>query len=66
MEHSEDLNLPEYDHKSPRPRSATELNLSWIAERVRKSEALKREIEEESYQVDSLALARSLFGVDQD
>ena len=44
-----------------RPRSATLLNLSWIAEKIRKQPKIKEDIDHKTYKIDSEAIARALL-----
>jgi len=46
--------------KLKRKRSLTSLTLSWLSERLKRSEALKEQIQNGTYQVDSEKLAKSL------
>lgn len=46
--------------KKPRRRGLTELTLGWIAERFRKAERIKEQLEKGEYQVDSESVAKSL------
>jgi len=45
----------------PRKRSLTALTLDWLAERLRRSERIKSELESGSYSVDSKKVAASLL-----
>ncbi len=44
-----------------RPRSATLLNMKWLADRLRRARILKKGIEEGTYSVDSGKLAKALL-----
>ena len=44
-----------------RPRSATLLSLKWLAERLKKTRTIKRDLENGSYKVDSKKLAKSIL-----
>lgn len=50
----------ENNDKKPKKRSLTELTLGWIAERLRKTEAIKEAIHNGKYDVDSKRVADSL------
>ena len=47
-------------------RKATLLKLQWIAERARKVERIKKELESGSYHVESRDLAKALLGFRED
>ena len=47
-------------------RKATLLKLQWIAERARKVERIKKELESGSYQVESHDIAKALLGFRED
>ena len=51
-----DLNNPE----KPRKRSLTSVTLQWLAERMRRSERIKTEISDGTYQIDSAKIAASI------
>lgn len=42
------------------------IKLQWLAERARKAERIKRELEAGTYQVDSLLIAKALLNLDQE
>lgn len=44
-----------------RPRSATLLNMKWLAERLRKARLIKRNLENGEYKVDSKKLAKAIL-----
>ena len=44
-----------------RPRSATLLNMKWLAERLRKARLIKRNLENGVYKVDSKKLAKAIL-----
>jgi|GEM_PF-1185237 len=44
-------------------RSVTSLTLGWIAERLRRAERVKKEVEDGSYKVNSNAVAQAIVGV---
>lgn len=44
----------------PRRRSLTSMTLTWLAERMRKTERLKNAVEEGAYRVNSEELAKSI------
>ena len=46
-------------------RSPTMLKMQWIAERVRKCERIRKQVEAGSYNVDSDAVARAMLGLDK-
>ena len=45
---------------APRKRSLTEITLGWIAERVRRAETIKSQLESGSYKVDSNKIANAI------
>lgn len=45
-----------------RPRGLTMLKLQWLAERVRKVERIKKQIEEGTYSADSREVAKRVLG----
>jgi anti-sigma28 factor (negative regulator of flagellin synthesis) len=47
-----------------RPRAMTTLKLQWLAERLRKTETIKKAVAEGSYQIDSRLVAQALLGLD--
>ncbi len=49
-----------------RPRSATLLNLKWLAERLRKARRVKRGLEEGTYSLDSDKIARALLNENEE
>lgn len=51
--------------QSPK-RSVTSLTLGWIAERLRRAERLKKEVESGSYRVNSAAVAQAIVGTKND
>lgn len=60
--------MNEKERESPpseRKRSMTSLTLTWLSERLRRSEALKEQIQNGTYQVDSEKLAESLVNREQ-
>jgi anti-sigma28 factor (negative regulator of flagellin synthesis) len=44
----------------PRKRSLTSVTLQWLAERMRRSERIKAQVSEGTYQVDSAKVAASI------
>lgn len=46
-----------------RPRSATMLKLQWLAERVRRCDAIKRSIAEGNYKVESREVAKAILNI---
>ena len=44
----------------PKKRSLTELTLGWIAEKLRKSERIKEQIEKGTYSVDPKKIAQKM------
>ena len=53
-----DTNQPK-DAK-PRKRSLTSITLGWIAERLRKAELIKQQVEDGTYNVDSEKVAAAI------
>ena len=49
---------------SVRPRSMTMLKLEWVAERVRKLERIRKQVEAGTYHVDSALVAKALLGIE--
>ncbi len=49
---------------SRRTRKTTLLKLGWLAERLRKTERIKREIAAGTYHVDSMEVARAMLNAD--
>lgn len=47
-----------------RPRSATLLNLGWLAEKIRKQPKLKDEIDKQQYSINSEKLAKAMLDED--
>lgn len=47
--------------EKPRKRSLTELTLGWLAERMRKAEKIKTQIQNGSYQVDNDKVASAII-----
>lgn len=47
-----------------RPRSMTMLKLEWVAERVRKLERIRKQVEAGTYHVDSTLVAKALIGLE--
>ncbi len=47
-----------------RPRNMTCVKLQWLAERIRRCEAIKKSIAEGTYSVDSTKVARALLNLD--
>ena len=45
---------------APRKRSLTEITLGWIAERMRRAETIKSQLETGSYKVDSTKIASAI------
>ena len=45
---------------APRKRSLTEITLGWIAERVRRAETIKAQLDTGSYKVDSNKIANAI------
>ena len=56
-------NQVEQPQGNRRPRKATLLKLQWLAERLRKVERLKREVEAGTYSVDSTDVAKALLNM---
>ena len=50
--------------RSVRPRSMTMLKLEWYAERVRKIERIRKQVEAGTYNVDSTLVAKALIGLE--
>ena len=50
---------------SVRPRSMTMLKLEWVAERVRKLERIRKQVEAGTYHVDSTLVAKALLGIEE-
>ena len=50
--------------ESGRPRSMTVMKLQWLAERVRKCQKIKQQIEENNYHVDSHTVAKAILNLD--
>ena len=48
-----------------RPRSMTMLKLEWVAERVRKLERIRKQVEAGTYHVDSTLVAKALIGIEE-
>ena len=44
----------------PRKRSLTEITLGWLAERVRRAEKIKEQLDTGSYKVDSNKIANAI------
>lgn len=53
------MDTPE-NGKKGRRRGLTSVTLGWIADRMRRSEKIKKEIEEGKYQVDSSKIAAAI------
>ena len=49
---------------SVRRRSPTLLKMQWLAERVRKCERIRKQVEAGTYEVDSQVVAKSLLGIE--
>lgn len=47
-------------HPAPRKRSLTQMTLTWLAERMRKTERVKSALAKGEYRVDSQELARTI------
>lgn len=60
---NEELKAPEI-RGSVRPRSMTMLKLEWVAERVRKLERIRKQVEAGTYTVDSNLVAKALLGIE--
>lgn len=54
----------ETEEKTPRKRSLTSVTLQWLAERMRKAERIKRELEDGTYSVSTERVAASLVNAD--
>lgn len=52
--------------KTRRPRSMTVVKLQWVAERVRKIERIKAELQAGSYHVENRAVAKALLGIEDE
>lgn len=48
---------------SVRPRQVTTLKLQWLAERIRKVEAIKKAVQDGTYHVDSKTVALAVLGL---
>lgn len=48
------------NEQKPRRRGLTSITLGWLAERLRKTERVKKALESGSYQIDSSSVARAL------
>lgn len=46
---------------SSHPRSATLLNLKWLAQRLRRSESIKQKMRDGQYKIDSESIARAML-----
>ncbi len=51
--------------RTARPRSVTMLKLQWLAERVRKVERIKKQVEAGTYSVDSREVAKRVLGFEE-
>lgn len=51
---------------TPKRRSLTSLTLGWIAERLRRTEALKEQVKSGSYSINSQSVAKSLVSVNEE
>lgn len=49
------------EEKKPRKRSLTEITLTWLAERVRRAEKIKEEVNKGTYTVDSQKIASAIL-----
>ena len=72
MSHTEKRNeqakqVLKQDSAAPRKprRSPTMLKMQWIAERVRKCERIRKQVEAGSYKMDSEVIARAMLGLDK-
>ena len=54
----------ESSKRAARPRGVTMLKLQWLAERVRKIERIKKQVEAGTYSVDSREVAKRVLGFD--
>ena len=52
--------------RAPRPRAMTTLKLQWLAERLRKAEAIKLAVASGTYHVDSHKVARAVLGFEKE
>lgn len=52
------------DSTPKRPRAMTTLKLQWLAERVRKTDKIKKAIAEGNYHPDSKLVAKSILGIE--
>ncbi len=52
------------ERKQGRRRSPTLLKMQWLAERVRKSERIRKQVQEGTYKAESSDVARALLGLD--
>lgn len=50
--------------KQRRRRSPTLLKMQWLAERVRKSERIRKQVQDGTYKAESSDVARALLGID--
>ncbi len=48
-----------------RPRAMTTLKLQWLAERLRKTERIKKAVAEGTYHPDSVSVAKALLGIEE-
>lgn len=53
--------MSECENKPKRKRSLTDLTLGWIAERVKRTEKIKKEIANGEYKVDSQKIASAIL-----
>ena len=51
--------------EQPRKRSVTSLTLGWIADRLRRAETIKEQVESGQYCVESAKVAKSLVNDDE-
>lgn len=52
------------DGTPKRPRAMTTLKLQWLAERLRKTERIKKAVAEGSYRPDSRLVAKAILGIE--
>ena len=54
--------ISEKSPRTARPRGVTMLKLQWLAERVRKVERIKKQVEAGTYSADSREVAKRVLG----
>ncbi len=53
--------MQESNIEKPRKRSLTDITLGWLAERLRKAEKIKADIQSGAYQIDSQKIASAIL-----